>query len=270
MSRACIVLFLFLACPAMAGEKEDLLARLDIAGLQPDGVGVYSRYKDRRPRLVIAARYFDFSNGEVLLVRFPDRDGVKGKIVDRYDPEAGALEVTFLPLIDRKNVVVTVASKHSVGGRVLRVVREKLEEIAQDFAGPSNTPDLDGDGVPEIVWSGYMGPTECGPRVSGGILRWDGDYYVGDGRHYVVVQSATVGSPGQYEFVIPDTPATPAPRHYIMHVHRLRGARATRVLIDDEEITPETPITLENDCHTFELQVTGTPGATAWALLEAR
>jgi hypothetical protein len=261
MSRASIIVLVLFACSALAGEKEALLARLDIAGLQPDGVGVYSRYKDGRPRLVVAARYFDFSTGEVLLVRLPDRDAAKGKVIDRYDPEAGAMAVSFWPLIDRKDVVIQVAAKHSEEGRVLRVVHDKFEEIAQAFAGPQNTPDLDGDGVPEIVWSGYMGPTECGPRVSGGVLRWDGDYYAGDGRQYVVVQRATVGWAGQYEFVIPDTPVTPAPRQYILHLHRLRGAKTARVLIDEENVAPETPITLENGSA---LDCGACPRAASW------
>ena len=250
MSRASIVLLLFLATSALADDH-----RL-----------VYSRYKDGRPRLEIVARYLDFDDGEVLLLRYPDRAGAKGKVIDRYDPDGGALGVTLMPLIDRKDIVVEVASKHNRDGRVLRVVHDKLEEIAPAFAGPENTPDLDGDGIPEIVSSGYVGRTQCGVDIASRLLRWNGDEYVLDKRHYVV--AARSGE--SVDFEIPDSPAMPKPKHYVLHLYRLHGAKSARVLIDDEEILPETPIELEDDCHTFNVKVIGTPGAAAWALLEAR
>src|SRR5207248_2273841 len=75
---------------------------------------VYSRYQDGRPRLVVIARYVAFDEGEILLVRFADRAGAKGKIVDRYKTDFGGVGVTLLPLIDRKDVAVEIVAKHSV------------------------------------------------------------------------------------------------------------------------------------------------------------
>jgi hypothetical protein len=248
------------------------VARLGIADVRPDGAGVYSRYRSGRPRLVVVARYITFSEGEILLVRLPDSDRGKGKIVDRFDPENGAYAVSFVRLVDPRDVVVELAQKHSRGGVVFRVRGENLVEIADAFADASNTPDLDGDGVPEIVWGGYSGTTRCGVQVAAGVLHWDGDWYGSDGRHYVAAQRAVVGDnvDHQYEFVIPDTPEQPPRRHFIVHVYPGRGAKGVRVLVDGESIKPGKVFELEEDCHTFEVNVTGAAGSIAWAMLEAR
>src|SRR6266571_2403825 len=134
MSRASLLLLALFAFPALADEREALRVRLGIEDVLPGGVGVYSRYRDGRPNLVVVGRYVGFNEGEVLLIRLPDRDGGKGKVTDRYDPEAGVLEVAFLPLVDRKDVVLKVAENHGPGGRVLRVLGDELEEISDDLA----------------------------------------------------------------------------------------------------------------------------------------
>jgi len=271
MLRAFIVLLALVACPALADEREALRARLGIEDVRPGGVGVYSRYRDGRPNLVVVGRYVGFNEGEVLLIRLPDRDGGKGKVTDRYDPEGGVLEVTFLPLVDRKDVVLEVAQNHGPGGRVLRVLGDELEEISDALAGRSNTPDLDGDGVPEIVWGGYVGQRGCGSVFGAGVLRWNGHRYDSDGRNYAALDGATGGtSSGPYDFPIPDSSVTPKPRRYVLHVWRQRGVKTVRVLIDGKKIAPETPLRLADGCHTFALRVTGTSEAMAWALLEGR
>jgi len=138
MRRALVVLLLLAASSAAARDAQV----------------IYSRYKSGRPRLVVVARYVAFDEGEVQLLRFPDRAGAKGTIVDRYDPDAGATGVSLLPLIDPKDVVVETASKHPAEGRILRVRKDKLVEIGEEYAGARNTPAESGCSSPDF----FMAP----------------------------------------------------------------------------------------------------------------
>jgi hypothetical protein len=203
------------------------------------------------------------SDGEVLLLRYPDRAGAKGKVIDRYDPDGGVLDLTLMRLIEPNDVLVEAASNHQSHGRVLRVVHDELEEIAPEFGF---TSDLDGDGIPEIIATGDSGHDECGNEVGHWVYRWNGHEYLSDKRQYV---AGARGDHPSFEFRIPYLSAPPKPKHYVLHVYRLHGAKSARVLIDGKEVAPERPIKLEDGCHTFEMKVTGR-GAGAWALLEAR
>src|SRR5207253_9462167 len=102
-----LLLLLFAAVASRADEREQLLKRLHLATVEePRQVGVYDRYPSNRPRLVIAATHADFSEGEVLLIRLPDSSRGSGKILDRQDPSAGAYEISFVRLVDPKDVSV--------------------------------------------------------------------------------------------------------------------------------------------------------------------
>jgi len=271
MKRSLVLLLFIVAVSVRADDHDALRKRLAIADVRPDGVGVYSRYRSGRPRLVVVGRYIGFSDGEILLVRLPDRDRGKGKVVDRFDPESGAYGVTFLPLVDQRNVVVEVAVNHPPAAVVFRVRGEKLVKIAEAPVGGSNTPDLDGDGVPEIVWTGYSGRTRCGVSLGTGVLRWNGKEYKSDGRHYVASERATVGETREpYVFEIPDRPALPPPRGYVVRVYPGRGVKRVRVLIGGKPIKPGKVFKLQENCHAFDVKVAGRAGATAWATLEAR
>jgi hypothetical protein len=74
----------------------------------------------------------------------------------------------------------------------------------------------------------------------------------------------------QYEFHIPPDDGQPPPGHYRLRVHRGSGVESVRVLIDDEAIAADQVITLEEDCHTLDVKVTGSRGAAAWVFLEER
>jgi hypothetical protein len=170
-------------------------------------------------------------------------------------------------LVDPKDVSVEGYGKDGSAGVVYRVRRERLVEIADTFATPSNTPDLDGDGIPEIVWVG--GHDHCGNNTTGGVLRWNGTEYSNDGRHYAAIFSATVGVEWPpFDFLAPAQDGSPQPSHYILHVYRDRGVSSFEVKVDDEVITPETRLDLENDCHTLSVTIHGKQGAMAWAMIE--
>ena len=266
-----VLLLLFAVASVRADDQQALIDRLAIADVRSDGAGIYSRYASGRPRLVVVARYMDFYEGEILLVRLPDKARGRGTVLDRIERVNGAFGVRFMRLIDRRNVVVETAAKHSTEGFVFRVRGEKLVAIAREVADSSNTPDLDGDGVPEIVWSGYVGPSPCGPSISTGILKWNGHFYRSDGRDYVAVERAVVGLDDvPYEFAIPHTPVEPAAREYVVRLYPGRGVKRLDVRIDGETVAAGKPFVLEDGCHTFAVKTTGRSAATAWITLEAR
>ncbi len=270
MIRRLLLLSLFAAAVVHADEREQLVKRLHLATVaEPRQVGVYDRYASGRPRLVIAATHTDDSEGEVLLIRLPDASNGSGKILHREKPDEAPYEISFIRLVDPKDVSVECYAKHGIGGVAYRVRGERLVEIANDFAGPLNTPDLDGDGIPEIIWIG--GHDFCGNNTTGGVLRWNGTEYAGDGRHYAVISTAIVGAEWlSFDFHAPAQDGSPQPSRYILHVHRDSGVSAFEVKVDEEVVLPETPLSLENDCHTLDVTIHGKGGAMAWAMIEQR
>jgi len=269
MIRRLLLLVLFAASAMRADERERLVKRLHLATVEEPGqVGVYDRYPSRRSRLVIVATHTSFSDGEVLLVRLPDSNRGRGKIVDRQTPDSAPYEISFIRLIDPRDVVVECYSKHGGGGAVYRVRGERLEEIYDASAGPSNALDLDGDGIPEIISNGYVGHSVCGVQLAGAIARWNGTEYVSDGKHYAATTSAIVGQPSvTYEFHAPENSFGPLPSHYLLHVYRGRGVSSVEVRVDDERVIPGR-LDLENDCHTLDVAVRGKAGAVAWVMIE--
>lgn len=138
------------------------------------------------------------------------------------------------------------------------------------YAHANNTPDLDGDGIPEIVWQAYVGMSPCAVEVESGVLRWDGKGYESDGKRYLLARRAPVGSSITDAFPIHDSSMRPAPGHYQLHVHRDPGVSSVRVLIDDKAIPDGKALTLKEGCHAYNLRVTGSPGAVAWVFVEER
>src|SRR5258708_15801873 len=168
MRHLVFLLFTITASFVHADERDALVERLKIDDLTPGRVGVYSRYASGRPRLVVVATNVNFGKGETLLIRLPDADRGKGKVVDRDDLEAGGESVSFLRLVDPKDVVVEHSSKHSIEGKIYRVMGETLVEISNDYADATTTPDLDCDGIPDIVWRGYGPPSSIRSGLEGG------------------------------------------------------------------------------------------------------
>src|SRR5258708_2858378 len=271
MRHLVFLLFTITASFVHADERDALVERLKIADRTPGRVGVYRRYASGRHRLVVVATNVNFDKGVTLLIRLPDADRGKGKVVDRDDLEAGGESVSFLRLVGPKDVGVEHSSKHSVEGKIYRVMGESLVEISNSYADAATTPDLDGDGIPEIVWRGYGAHSSCGWGIDGGVLHWNGKSYVPDGKHYVFAMPAAGGATfDQYEFHIPPNDGQPPPEHYRLRVHRGSGVQSVRVLIDDEAIAANQVITLEEDCHTLDVKVSGSRGAVAWVFLEER
>jgi hypothetical protein len=273
MKQTIGALLLLLALPAL-GEDEVLLKRVRaLAGseVRSISIGVYSRYSNGRPRLVVAATTERPWVGEVLLIRFRDAKHSAGKIVDRQ--QSGGGDVSFLRLVDPKDVAVEWFAKHSEAGAVYRVRGERLVLIADCPATPSNTPDLDGDGIPEIVWCHYEGQMPPCVIMGGGVVHWNGTKYVTDGHAYIDIESRSVGEPQQetvFGIRAEGFEVGPILNHYVLRVHREREVRSVHVRIDDQDVAADKTIMLTNGCHSFALTVTGVKGASAWVFLEER
>jgi hypothetical protein len=248
-----ILAFLF------AQSHEALLARLrPIAGRDLSCAAVYSKYASGRPKLVLAGLDEERSDkpGALLLVRFPDAKKGKGVIVDRMKLEVGVLELSFVRLLDARDVAVSMHYPHIPNGITVRVRGEKLQQIADSIANDFNVIDLDRDGVPEMIVGYQSGAGECGPRGNPIILRWDGESYESDEKSYVAANFRA----NEVEFGTPRLYGDATPHHYVVHVYRVRNAV---VKIDDEVIAPEKPFTLEDDCHTIAVATKG-----AWVFVE--
>ncbi|HEV2720278.1 MAG TPA: hypothetical protein VG323_09700, partial [Thermoanaerobaculia bacterium] len=101
--------------------------------------------------------------------------------------------------------------------------------------------DLDGDGVPEVLFAAYAGRNPCGVQMFIELQRWNGKRFDEDGRHYVELLSIGRGNND-------DEIRLSASKRYAV---RLFGPG--RVTLDDEEIAPDRPFTTEEDCHTIAL-----------------
>jgi hypothetical protein len=212
-------------------------------------VETYDRYSSGRPRrVVVAVNLLD--DGELLLARLPDDDRGSARLLDRQAIDFRPVGIRFEKLVDRKDVIVDLFVPHPPRAIVDRVVGDRLIGISNDYT--DNAADLDGDGIPEIISSGYIGPNHCGGGdMSPSILRWNGRRYHDDGRHYV----AFAKEGREYETRLS------ASKHYVVHLYG-RG----KALLDDEVMTPGMVFMTEDDCHV--LAVRGAKGT--WAFLEER
>jgi hypothetical protein len=214
------------------------------ARLHVDQALVYDRYKSGRPRRVVGIVANDEDEGEVRLLRLPDRDNGEARIVARDALEFAPVSVEFVRLIDARDVQVDLKTKHG-SAVVYRVRGDRLVGIVETN-GP-HIVDLDGDGVPEIINAAYEGMSECGVRIFVELLRWNGSAYDDDGHRYVTFLH---GDDAQVELS--------ASKRYVLRVY---GGRAA-VQLDGESLAPGKPFTTEEGCHDLVARGGG------WALLE--
>jgi hypothetical protein len=103
MFRQCA--FLFLAAFPLVAQHETLMNRIrPLAGKHLACAAVYGFYGSGRPRLIVAGiDKGNFSDaGELLLVRLPDAASGRGVVLDRMMLEGGAMELSFIRLLDPK------------------------------------------------------------------------------------------------------------------------------------------------------------------------
>lgn len=218
-----------------------LAVRIGATDAQP-----YDYYESGRPRRVVA--YFQDAS-DVRLLRLPDHDRGKPRVLDHEVCDAGQCALEWAHLIDPYDLVINMA----IGRGYAVADRIRGDRFVRIWEGEvSFTPDLDGDGVPEIVSTHYIGPAgPCSPVIAIGVGRWDGTRYRADKRHYIALASTDSD----------DEIKLDASKHYVVRVYG-RG----RALLDDEPLTPGKVFTTEDDCHTFAVK----GSKDAWAFLEER
>jgi hypothetical protein len=265
-----LVFLLLLATPLMA-QDDALLERVrSIVGQNTSCAVVYSKYPSGRPRLVVAGTdtgHFE-TPGELLLIRFPDAREGRGKVIDRFACNAGVVELSFVHLVDPKDIAVELHLIRPPQGITIRIVREKLVQIMGRL--PGQLADLDGDGIPEII-TGIEGRSgSCGWRGHPVLMRWRARDYEEDDRDYVGVATATVGAKAECSRF--ETPMIPehGGQRYVAHFYRGRCASSPQILIDGVAVPIETPVVLKDGCHTLTLELTGAVGAEGWAFIEER
>jgi len=211
----------------------------------------YDHYASGRPRRVVAA-YVDEDDGrgEVRLLRLPDDDHGKPRVLDRDPCESKIASLEVVRLVDERDIVITLWENHPYAV-VDRVRGNRIVRIADGYTNEWLIPDLDRDGVPEIITIGYIGRDPCGEENGIHVAWWNGTRYRIDKRHYVALADHTRG----YEMHLS------ASKHYVVHLYG-KG----RVLLDDEPVAPGKVFTTEDDCHTFAVK----GSKSAWVFLEER
>ena len=196
---------------------------------------VYSRYRSGRPRLVVKATH---NPDELLLLRYADAPHAKPRAVAREELDSWPGEVRIEKVIDPKDVVVTLAANHGTVDIVDRIVNDRFVRISDGFG---EAIDLDGDGVPEVLFASYAGRNQCGVYMFISLQRWNGRCFVEDGHRYATVLSPGLGTEdGEVRLS--------ASKRYAV---RLFGPG--RVTLDDEELEPGKPFETEEDCHDIAL-----------------
>ena len=233
----------------------------------------YSSYQSGRPRLVVAGiDKGNFSDdGELLLVRLPDAARGRGVVLDRMILDAGVLELSFIRLLDPKDIGVGLHRKHPPSGVTVRVIQGKLDQIAGTLAMPQNVVDLDGDGVREIITGFEPGAGTCGIKGNPRILRWNGSAYRYDGKSYAAMIEARAGAPVEelgFDARSITLDAAAPPRPYVLRLFKQPGIDRVEVTVDDEPVGVGARVLLENDCHTMTARASGRNGAVAFVFLE--
>jgi hypothetical protein len=252
------------AAPALVARLRPLLKE-ETAVAQ-----VYDRYKSGRPRRVVAAeshgRLLD-GEGRLLLVRLPDRDQGAGELLDETTT-IPLSDLELLRLVDPLDVCISGSDDHSDIGYVYRIVNDRFHEVADAPAFAGNTPDVDGDGTPEIVRAHYGGPgeDECGTVVNYSLLRWDGTRYAEDDHVYPMILNAEAGeAPKEDSFTAPAGHAI----YLRLRIPRDKGITSAKVTVDGKPV-PAGEFSVKPGCHRVKLEVTGAAGARAFALVERR
>jgi hypothetical protein len=268
-----IQLLLALLLAAQTEASPALLARLrPLLKAENAYVAVYDRYKSGRPRRVVAATDSGIPGSEIedrlLLVRLPDRDGGAGVLLDEMSI-LPAVSLELLRLADPVDISLVMQAPHNEVGGVYRIVNDRFHEIADAPAYPANTPDLDGDGIPEIVRvrPGGFGEDECGTLILYSLLRWDGTHYAEDDHVYpVILNTEGGGTAAEDSFTLPAGHRTSLE----LRVVRDKGITSVKVTLDGKPFPPGEVLSFQPGCHRIKLEVTGAAGARAFALVERR
>jgi hypothetical protein len=257
MRRLALLLLIASSLQAQT-EPDPLLSRI---GTRYSCALVYSQYTSGRPRLVVAGvdpgEFGD--RGEIVLIRLPDSRRGRGVVLDRLETEAGVMEMSFVRLIDDREVAAGLRFERG-GGITIRVCGQNLFEIAPTAARSDHVIDFDGDNIPEIL-EFYSSGHRCNGDLGVSLLRWNGEQYESDGKNYAaMLDSRNV----PLEF---PTPAMmdDAPKMYFVHIY---GSKRTKVTIDDKVIVPGARFELEEGCHT--LRVSAPAGQVGYAFVEER
>ena len=215
------------------------LALLAATAASPTAV-VYSRYGSGRPRLVVKATHNP--DELLLLLRYADAPRARPRVIAREELDSRPNEVRLERVIDPKDVVVVFPTRHGEYAIVDRIVNNRFVRICDDYG---EAIDLDGDGVPEVISTGFGGQNECGVYLYVGLQRWDGKHYVADERHYVTVLSAGFGRHDD-EVLLSES------KRYVVLLFD-RG----RVRFDGKTVAAGKPFETEDGCHTIALQNAG-------------
>ena len=257
MRRLALLLLIVFSLHAQT-ERDALFSRI---GTRYACALVYSHYPTGRPRLVVAGvdpGSFE-DRGEIALIRLPDSRRGRGVVLDRLRTEAGVMEISFVRLIDARDVAAELRFKR-FGGITVRVCGEKLIEIAPAVARYDRVIDFDGDGIPELLDFHNSGH-RCNGDVGVSLLRWNGERYENDGKNYAAMSDSRDDPLAFPTPVMEDG----APKVYFVHVY---GSKRTKVLIDDRLVVPDARFELENGCHT--LRVSAPAGQIGYAFVEER
>lgn len=200
--------------------------------------------------------------GRAGLIRLPDSQRGRGIVVDRLITDAGVMELSFVRLIDRRDIVADLHIVHPPNGITVRIRKMKLIEIADAMAFQKNVVDLDGDGIPEF-FSLWRSGSQCTPADPGvALFRWSGRRYVDDRRDYAVM--TTSGQTEPVEFPTPLV-ADGATKTYLLHIYR---NRRMKVFIDDKLVAGNRPFRLDEGCHT--IRVSAPSGPVGYVFVEER
>src|SRR5258708_11427021 len=275
-----LALLLWLALPALA-DNEALIERLRPQfGPRLQCAAAYSSYADGRPRLVIAGVVDDVEDrpdeeSDVLLLRLPDRAKGTAAVVDTYRLDTRPCGIWFTKLIDARDIVVVRYTRHPPHDLVLRITGGKLVEILDDFTCSEGlacpTPDLNGDGVPEVISSGYIGGSACGGAERYfQVSWWNGRRFVADDRRLIAGVSVSAGEKDAVDSQVSvrDPPLDATNVRCIVRLYRNRGVRRVRISIDGKGVKPGHWLRILDGCHTMTLRAWGTKGAVAYAFLE--
>jgi len=223
-----------------------ILALLAATSSPPLSV-VYARYKNGRPRLVVKATR---DPDELLLLRYADARGTRRRVIDRQQLDSHPGEVRIERVIDAKDVVVSLDSRHGGYDVLNRIVNDRFVRISDGFG---EAIDLDGDGVPENIAAAYDRQRDCAAEMSVWIEHWNGKQFVDDGHHYVTV----LGRRGLQD---EDEPHFSAEKHYAVRLFGLG-----RVTFDGKPVAAGKPFQTTDGCHTIVLSAAS---AKTRALLE--
>lgn len=201
-------------------------------------IAVYSHYPSGKPRLVVKATH---DPDELLLLRYADARGARPRVIDHQTLDSRPGEVRIERVIDAKDVVVGLDSRHGGYNVLNRIVNDRFVRVSDGFG---EAIDLDGDGIPENLSAAYAGQNECGVASSVLLERWNGKRFLEEGRRYVDVL-------GIYGTSFDDELLLSAEKRYAV---RLFGPG--RVTLDGKAVEIDKPFRTTDGCHTVVLSAT--------------